>query len=150
MNIHIQKVFSLIGLFALVLFVSNGLFIKYVNAQVATTDIVNTPATVSQFKDDVEKGLKEITNDTQALSDQKEIDGEDTEQAGDNYAITKEIDGESNQSEIDKEIESEVEQEDGGGESLNQGNNGDSQSSPENSDSTSTDNYASTNNNGDN
>lgn len=81
-----------------------------VYAQSATSASQNV--IVPDFKHDVEQGIQEVKNDKDAQNNQREIDNEDQEGAGDEHGDVKEIDGENNQSEIDNEIEQEVEQED--------------------------------------
>lgn len=68
---------------------------------------------VSQFKKDVDEGMKEVKNDPEAQATQTEVNSEDGENAGDEHGDVKEVDGENNQGEIDNEIEQEVENESG-------------------------------------
>ena len=69
-----------------------------------------TPA-VSEFHRDIEKGKQDIQGDSQALAVAKEVNDEDSENAGDIHGDSNEVDGENNQDEIDNEIENEVESE---------------------------------------
>ena len=72
-----------------------------------------TPA-VSEFHRDIEKGKQDIQGDREALATAREVNGEDSEKAGDAHGDSNEVDGENNQSEIDNEIENEIEAESGG------------------------------------
>ncbi len=77
-----------------------------------TTPVTTNQQSQSEFKHDVERGTQEIKNDKNAQNNQKEIDNEDNESAGDEHGDVKEVDGENNQNEIDNEIEQEIDQED--------------------------------------
>ena len=90
-------------------FMGHFFAIEMVSAQGTTG--TGTGGDVSQFKNDVDEGMKEVRSDSEAQANQREIDSEDGEQAGDEHGNVKEIDGENNQGEIDNEIEQEVENE---------------------------------------
>lgn len=131
MKIYIRNVFTGFSLFALTLFMGNGFLIGRAHAQTAST---TSQQGQSDFKHDVDKGVKEVSTDTEAQKNQLEIENDDNESAGDEHGDVKEIDGENNQSEIDNEIEQEVDQEDAAsGQSSDQENG--SASSTENSSS---------------
>ncbi len=99
------------GICTLVVFVSGGLSFSG-KAYAQTTSATTNQQGQSEFKYAVEQGVQEVKNDTGAQNNQREIDGEDNEGAGDNNGDVKEIDGENSQDEIDNEIEQEVDQED--------------------------------------
>ena len=107
MNNKVYRIsFTVFSVFTLVFFAGRGF--SYVSAQTTT----QTGAQIAgDFKHDVETGVQQVKNDKEAQNNQKEIDNEDSEQAGDQHGDSKEIDGENNQSEIDNEIEQEVETE---------------------------------------
>lgn len=109
MKIYIRNVFTGFSLFALTLFMGNGFLIGQAHAQTAST---TSQQGQSDFKHDVEKGVQEVSTDTEAQKNQLEIENDDNESAGDEHGDVKEIDGENDQSEIDNEIEQEVDQED--------------------------------------
>jgi len=109
MKTYIRNIFTGFSLFALTLFMGNGFLIGHAHAQTAST---TSQQGQSDFKHDVEKGVQEVSTDTEAQKNQLEIENDDNESAGDEHGDVKEIDGEHDQSEIDTEIEQEVDQED--------------------------------------
>ena len=109
MKIYLRNAFVTLSVFALALFAGSGFAIGYVHAQTAST---TNQRGQSEFKQDVEEGVQEVNNDKDAQNNQHEIDSADNESAGDEHSDVNEIDGENNQSEIDNEIEQEVDQED--------------------------------------
>ena len=131
MKIFIRNVFTGFSLFALTLFMGNGFLIGQAHAQTAST---TSQQGQSDFKHDVDKGVQEVSTDTEAQKNQLEVKNDDNESAGDEHGDVKEIDGENDQSEIDNEIKQEVDQEDAAsGQSSDQENG--STSSTENSSS---------------
>lgn len=79
----------------------------HAQAQTATTT-----APVTEFKKELTREMSSIVGDTEAQKLQQEIKGDDEEIAGDTHGDAKEIEGETDQNEIDTEIEQEVETED--------------------------------------
>lgn len=110
MKINIQTIYSGVSIFALVIFMSSGFGAKLVHAQTASG---TNQKGQTEFKKDVEEGVREVKNDKNAQSNQQEIENDDSERADDGCDDVKEVDGENNQGEIDNEIDQEVDQEDG-------------------------------------
>ena len=70
-----------------------------------------TTLAVSEFHRDIEKGKQDIQGDPVALETAREVNGEDSEKAGDAHGDSNEVDGEKSDNEIENEIENEVESE---------------------------------------
>ncbi len=70
-----------------------------------------TTPVVSEFHRDIEKGKQDIQGDSGALATAREVNGEDSEKAGDAHGDSNEVDGEKSDNEIENEIENEVESE---------------------------------------
>lgn len=108
----------------------------FAHAQTATGTTPTTPS-VEALHDDFERELqqfkKEIENDLKAQKVAKEIDAEDTEDAGDNLGDNSIIDGEKSDLEIQKEINDEVDLE--SPESSDELDHGDNATSTENDNS---------------
>lgn len=82
-----------------------------VHAQTATGTIPTTPSTEvahDDFERELQQFKKEIENDLKAQKAAKEIDSEDVEGAGDDFGDNSIFDGEKSDSEIQKEINDEV------------------------------------------
>lgn len=136
MKTYLRNVFIGLSLFALTLFMGNGFWVGQVHAQIADRAINTKGAgfvASSEFKQDIERGVQEVSSDKDAQNNQQEIDNEDNETAGDEHGDVKEVDGENNQSEIDNEIEQEVDQEDATSDQSSDQENGTASTSPENS-----------------
>lgn len=83
----------------------------FANAQTATGTPPTTPSVEvahDDFERELQQFMKEIEKDLKAQKVAKEIDTEDVENAGDNFGDNSVIDGEKADSEIQKEINDEV------------------------------------------
>ncbi len=105
--------FAIISVVAIALFTGRG--VVSARAQTSTTPSQANSQSQSDFQKDVEDGKQQIVNDKVAQNNQREIDDEENEKAGDQYGDHQVIDGEKPELEIEQEIENEVEIETEGG-----------------------------------
>lgn len=108
-NIFSKYFFTAVSALALAMFVGSGAL--PVGAQTTTTPLQAGDKNQSDFRKDVEKGKQQIADDKDAQNNQREIDNEEDEKAGDQYGEHQAIDGEKSEQEIEQEIENEAETE---------------------------------------
>lgn len=81
----------------------------YAHAQTATTTATGP---VTDFKKELADSITSVANDPTAQALQQEIKNDDEDVAGDTHGDAKEIEGETDQDQIDSEIDQEAEGED--------------------------------------